>query len=396
MPCIYGSIHPLTACLRALDRAAPCRRVARGAGLAAPLENASPRLAHATPAWVTPPRRRAALKLGTVLLHPRAVSLLEIRSLRTSFFTQRGEARAVDGVSLQIEAGRTLGVVGESGCGKTMTALSILRLLPPGGRIIGGEIRFDGKNLVTLSEAEMRAVRGNEIAMIFQEPMSSLNPVFTVGNQIVEAVRLHQGLGRQAARAKAIEMLKLVEISEAERRIDDYPHQMSGGMRQRVMIAIALSCNPRLLIADEPTTALDVTIQAQILDLLASLQRRLGMALLLVTHDLGIVAERADDVAVMYAGRVVEAASVRELFANPMHPYTRGLLRSIPRVGDQKMRRLEAIPGLVPDLLSLPSGCHFRDRCTMAIERCAAEDPPLLEHAPAHAAACIRANETSP
>ncbi len=321
------------------------------------------------------------------------MSLLEIHELRTSFFTQRGEARAVDGVSLQIEAGKTLGIVGESGCGKTMTALSILRLLPPGGRVLAGEIRFDGTNLLALSEAEMRKVRGNEIAMIFQEPMSSLNPVFTVGNQIIEAVRLHQGLGRQAARAKAIEMLKLVEISEAERRIDDYPHQMSGGMRQRVMIAIALSCNPRLLIADEPTTALDVTIQAQILDLLASLQQRLGMALLLVTHDLGIVAERADDVAVMYAGRVVEKAAVRELFAHPLHPYTRGLLRSIPRVGEKRERRLEAIPGLVPDLLSLPNGCHFRDRCTMAIERCASEDPPLLEHASTHAAACIRADE---
>jgi len=323
------------------------------------------------------------------------VSLLEIRNLRTSFFTQRGEARAVDGVSLTIDAGKTLGIVGESGCGKTVTALSILRLLSPRGRIIGGEILFDGKNLLALSESEMRRIRGNDIAMIFQEPMSSLNPVFTVGNQVAEAVRLHQGLGRREARDKAIEMLKLVEISEAERRVDDYPHQMSGGQRQRVMIAMALSCNPRLLIADEPTTALDVTIQAQILDLLASLQKRLGMAMLLVTHDLGIVAERADEVAVMYAGRVVEQAAVRELFAHPLHPYTRGLLSSIPRVGAEKRQRLDAIPGLVPDLLNLPAGCHFRDRCTSAIERCAVHDPELLPYKTGHHAACLLAAEVA-
>jgi oligopeptide/dipeptide ABC transporter ATP-binding protein len=322
------------------------------------------------------------------------VALLDVRDLRTSFFTPQGEARAVDGISFSVDAGRTLGIVGESGCGKTMTALSILRLTPPSGRIVGGEIRFDGRNLLTLNEKEMRHVRGNAIAMIFQEPMSSLNPVFTVGNQVAEAVRLHQGLGRHAARAKAIEMLKLVDISEAERRVDEYPHQLSGGMRQRVMIAMALSCHPRLLIADEPTTALDVTIQAQILDLLAGLQQRFGMALILVTHDLGVVAERADEVAIMYAGRIVERAAVRDIFARPLHPYARGLLRSIPKIGAAKTHRLEAIPGLVPDLLHLPAGCHFRDRCPSAIERCADVDPSLEEIQPGHWAACVRARES--
>ena len=321
------------------------------------------------------------------------MALLEVRNLRTSFFTPQGEARAVDGVSFSVEAGRTLGLVGESGCGKTMTALSILRLTPPAARIVGGSMVFDGRDLCTLSEAEMRAIRGNSIAMIFQEPMSSLNPVFTVGSQIAEAVRLHQGLGRQAAREKAIEMLRLVEIPEAERRVDEYPHQLSGGMRQRVMIAMALSCHPRVLIADEPTTALDVTIQAQILDLLAGLQQRLGMAMILVTHDLGIVAERAHHVAIMYAGRIVEYAPVEAIFARPLHPYTRGLLRSIPRVGVEKMRRLEAIPGVVPDLLRLPSGCHFRDRCGRAISRCTAIDPDLDELLPGHWGACVRAGE---
>ena len=321
------------------------------------------------------------------------MALLDVRALRTSFSTPQGEARAVDGVSFSIDAGRTLGLVGESGCGKTMTALSILRLTPPAARIVGGSIVFDGRDLLTLSAAEMRRIRGNAIAMIFQEPMSSLNPVFTVGNQIAEAVRLHQGLNRRSAHDKAIEMLKLVDIPEAERRVDEYPHQLSGGMRQRVMIAMALSCHPRVLIADEPTTALDVTIQAQILDLLAGLQRRLGMAMILVTHDLGIVAERADDVAIMYAGRIVERAPVAAIFSSPRHPYTRGLLRSIPKVGADRARRLEAIPGVVPDLLQLPSGCHFRDRCGRAISRCTAIDPSLDELRPGHWAACVRASE---
>jgi oligopeptide/dipeptide ABC transporter ATP-binding protein len=295
-------------------------------------------------------------------------------------------------VSFAIDPGQTLGIVGESGCGKTMTALSILRLTPPAARV-SGRIVFDGRDLLTLSEAEMRHLRGNAIAMIFQEPMSSLNPVFTVGNQVAEAVRLHQRLSRRAARQKAIEMLRLVEIPEPERRVDDYPHQLSGGMRQRVMIAMALSCHPQVLIADEPTTALDVTIQAQILDLLAGLQQRLGMALILVTHDLGVVAERADAVAIMYAGRIVEQAPVETIFARPLHPYTRGLLRSIPKVGAERARRLEAIPGVVPDLLHLPAGCHFRDRCASAIATCATTDPTLFNAEPAHSAACIRAGE---
>ena len=320
------------------------------------------------------------------------MALLEIRDLRVTFATRAGEAKAVDGVNLALDVGKTLGVVGESGCGKTMTALSVLRLIPPAGRL-DGEIVFDGRNLLALSEREMRDVRGNDIAMIFQEPMSSLNPVFTVGNQIAEAVRLHQGLGRAAARAKAIEMLRLVEIAEPERRVDEYPHQLSGGMRQRVMIAMALSCNPRLLIADEPTTALDVTIQAQILDLISGLRDRFGMALLLITHDLGVVAERADDVAIMYAGRVVEQAPVTAIFAKPLHPYTRGLLRSVPKVGSEKMHRLDTIPGVVPDLLHLPSGCRFRDRCPIAIAPCESTDPVLTGYGNKHVAACLRAGE---
>jgi peptide/nickel transport system ATP-binding protein len=320
------------------------------------------------------------------------VALLEVRDLHSTFLLPQGEARAVDGVAFSIQPGRTLGLVGESGCGKTMTALSILRLTPPSARV-SGEVVFDGRKLLTLSEAEMRQIRGNAIAMIFQEPMSSLNPVFTVGNQIAEAIRLHQKRSWRAAHEQAIEMLKLVEIPEPERRVNEYPHQLSGGMRQRVMIAMALSCHPRLLIADEPTTALDVTIQAQILDLLAGLQQRLGMALILVTHDLGIVAERADEVVIMYAGRIVERAPVQAIFGQPLHPYTRGLLRSIPKVGSGKTRRLEAIPGVVPDLARLPSGCRFRDRCPQAIARCAAADPPLEELQPSHRVACIRAPE---
>jgi peptide/nickel transport system ATP-binding protein len=321
------------------------------------------------------------------------VALLEIRDLRTSFRAAPGEAHAVDGVSLRLDQGRTLGLVGESGCGKTMTALSIMRLVPPPGRIAAGHIELAGRNLLELSEQAMRAVRGAEIAMIFQEPMTSLNPVFTVGDQIAEAIRLHRDVGRGAARAQAIDMLRTVEIPEPERRFAEYPHQLSGGMRQRVMIAMALSCRPRLLIADEPTTALDVTIQAQILDLLADLQGRLGMALLLVTHELGVVAERADEVAIMYAGRVVERGAVGDVFHTPLHPYTRGLLRSIPKIGTRRQRRLEAIPGVVPDLAHLPSGCRFRDRCELAVAQCSVTDPPLDEHRPGHWAACIRIEE---
>ncbi|MFN8627480.1 MAG: ABC transporter ATP-binding protein [Candidatus Binatia bacterium] len=317
---------------------------------------------------------------------------MEVRDLHIGFPSPRGQANAVDGLSASVDAGRTLGLVGESGCGKTLTALSILRLTPPAARV-SGQILFDGSDLLALTEAEMRRIRGNAVAMIFQEPMSALNPVFTVGNQIAEALRLHQRLDRRAAREKSIEMLRLVEIPEPERRADEYPHQLSGGTCQRVLIAMALSCHPRLLIADEPTTALDVTIQAQILDLLAALQRRLGMAVVLVTHDLGIVAERADDVAIMYAGRIVERAPVEAIFAAPLHPYTRGLLRSIPKVGAEKARRLEAIPGVVPDPSQLPSGCRFRNRCPVGIARCAETDPPLDAVRGTHAVACLRASE---
>ena len=298
------------------------------------------------------------------------MSLLEIRDLRVAF----GAAMPVDGVGLTLEAGRTLGLVGESGCGKTLTALSILRLVPAPGRIAGGSIRFDGGELVDLDEPAMRALRGRAIGMVFQEPMTALNPVLTVGAQVAEAVTLHERVGRAAARARAVEMLRLVEIPDAEPRADAYPHQLSGGMRQRVMLAVALACRPALLIADEPTTALDVTIQAQILDLLGSLQRQLGMAILLVTHDLGVVAERADTVAIMYAGRVVESGPAADVLGAPQHPYTRGLLASLP---DGRRGRLAAIPGTVPDPLHLPGGCRFRDRCAEAIAACADAEPPL-------------------
>jgi len=328
---------------------------------------------------------------------PEQDALLRIVDLRTSFFTAEGEVRAVDGVSLELRGGGTLGLVGESASGKTVTALSILGLVPPPGRITGGRILFAGRDLAALSDRELRTVRGNEIAMVFQEPMTSLNPVFTVGSQIAEAIRLHQHVGGTTARQRAVEMLRLVEIPEAERRMREYPHQMSGGMRQRVMIAMALSCHPRLLIADEPTTALDVTIQAQILDLLDTLRRRLGMALLLVTHDLGVVAERTEELAVMYAGRVVERGRVTEVFRRPLHPYTRALLRCIPRTGEQRRRRLEAIAGIVPDPLHLPSGCRFRDRCPDAVAACASTDPGLEDAGvAAHWVACIRAVEGEP
>ena len=318
------------------------------------------------------------------------MALLEIRDLRTSFPTAAGEVRAVDGISLSLDAGRTLGLVGESGCGKTITALSIMRLVPPPGRSSADRLAFAGRDLLALPERAMRAVRGAEIAMIFQEPMTSLNPVLSVGEQVAEAIRLHRDISRGGARTQAVEMLRTVEISDPEQRYREYPHELSGGMRQRVMIAMALSCRPQLLIADEPTTALDVTIQAQILDLLGGLQRRLSMAMLLVTHDLGVVAERADAVAIMYAGRIVECGAVADVFRNPLHPYTRGLLQSIPKVGTRLEHRLAAIPGVVPDLLDLPSGCRFRDRCELAVAECAEVDPALLEYEPGHQAACIR------
>ena len=315
--------------------------------------------------------------------------LIQVKNLRTSFFTPEGEVRAIDGVSFGIGESKTLGLVGESGCGKSVTSLSIMRLVPsPPGRIVGGEIFYRGRDLLKLNNEEMRKIRGNEISMIFQEPMTSLNPVFTVGNQIGEAIRLHQGLGKKETRAKTIEMLRLVKIADPDSRVDAYPHQLSGGMRQRVMIAMALSCNPSLLIADEPTTALDVTIQAQILELIKELQQRLGMALLLITHDLGIVAERADEVAIMYAGKIVERARAQAIFARPFHPYTVGLLNSLPGTGAKKKKRLDAIPGVVPSPLDLPSGCRFRDRCPKAQAVCAETEPQLLEKEPGHWVAC--------
>ncbi len=322
--------------------------------------------------------------------------LLDVKNLRTSFFTEGGEVRAVDDVSFSVFKGKTLGIVGESGCGKSVTSLSIMRLIPsPPGRIIGGEILYQGRNLLKFSEDEMRKIRGNEISMIFQEPMTSLNPVYTVGNQIIEAVMLHQKLGARDARSKAIEMLQLVGIPAPEKRVDDYPHQLSGGMRQRVMIAMALSCNPQVLIADEPTTALDVTIQAQILDLLRDLQQKVGLGLILITHDLGVVAEMADDVAVMYAGRVVEHAPVVELFKNPKMPYTRALLNSIPTLskdptGKMKKSRLEAIPGIVPNLLELPQGCRFQERCSFVTESCKGAEPELRSIGSNHQIRCAR------
>jgi len=316
--------------------------------------------------------------------------LIHVKELRTSFFTPEGEVRAIDGVSFAIDEGKTLGLVGESGCGKSVTSLSIMRLIAsPPGKIVGGEIFYRGRDLLRLSNEEMRKIRGNEISMIFQEPMTSLNPVFTVGNQIGEAIKLHQGLGKKETRAKTIEMLRLVKIADPESRVDAYPHQLSGGMRQRIMIAMALSCNPSLLIADEPTTALDVTIQAQILELIKELQQKIGgMALLLITHDLGVVAEQADDVAIMYAGKIVEKTSAPAIFARPLHPYTTGLLHSLPGTGGAKKKRLDAIPGMVPSPLNLPSGCRFRDRCPKAAGICAEGEPELLEKETGHWVAC--------
>ncbi len=316
-------------------------------------------------------------------------NLIEIKDLMTSFFTADGELRAVEGVNFEIEEGKTLGLVGESGCGKSVTALSIMRLIPsPPGKVVGGQVLLRGRDLLKLNGSAMRKVRGNEISMVFQEPMTSLNPVFTIGNQIAEAIRLHQGLNRKETRDKVIEMLRLVKIADPETRIKDYPHQLSGGMRQRVMIAMALSCNPSLLIADEPTTALDVTIQAQILELIGELQERLGMALLLITHDLGVVAEQAHDVAIMYAGKIVERARPEVLFSHPLHPYTVGLLNSIPGMKGEKKKRLEAIPGVVPSPLELPGGCRFRDRCPKAGGICAGTEPELVEKDKGHWVSC--------
>jgi peptide/nickel transport system ATP-binding protein len=318
-------------------------------------------------------------------------ALLDVRALKTFFQVEGGEFPAVDGISFSIDPGRTLGIVGESGCGKSVTALSIMGLVPrPPGRIAGGEILFDGVDLLRLSTAALRELRGDRISMIFQEPMTSLNPVLTVGEQIVEGILRHRTMSRDAAKELAIEMLRMVHISSPEQRFGDYPHRLSGGMRQRVMVAMALACKPKLLIADEPTTALDVTIQAQILDLMRTLREETGTAIILITHDLGVVAELADDVVVMYAGRIVERATVAALFAEPQHPYTVGLLGSIPRL-DIEQDRLAAIEGQVPNPLPPVTGCRFHPRCPFVIERCRREDPPLIDLGNGHESACWRA-----
>ena len=322
------------------------------------------------------------------------MSILKVRDLKTHFFTQDGVVRAVDGVSFELSQGETLAIVGESGCGKSVTSLSILRLIQAEtGRIVEGAIEFEGRDLVKLSEDEMRAIRGHEISMIFQEPMTSLNPVLTIGTQIAENVVRHMHVSWKQGLDRAQEMLELVGIADARRRLSEYPHQLSGGMRQRVMIAIALSCNPKVLIADEPTTALDVTIQAQILDLMIDLKQKIDAAIILITHDLGVVAETAQRVVVMYAGRKVEEATVEELFENPLHPYTRGLMRAVPRLdidaeAEGRRARLQEIPGLVPVLTQPIPGCAFAPRCDFATDRCRAERPPLVEARPGHVAAC--------
>lgn len=319
--------------------------------------------------------------------------LLEVRNLKTYFYTDDGVAKAVDDVSFVLDKGETLGLVGESGCGKSVSALSIMRLIPdPPGKIVNGEILFKGKDILKVPEKEMQDIRGNDIGMIFQEPMTSLNPVFTCGNQIEEAVILHQKLSKEQAKIKAIEMLKLVGIPAPEQRYNEYPHQLSGGMRQRIMIAMALSCNPEILIADEPTTALDVTVQAQILELINKLQRELGMAVIMITHDLGVIAEVSTRVAVMYASKVAEYGNVDQIFYNPKHPYTISLLNSIPKLNKGKSR-LATIEGNVPAPTHYPKGCHFCTRCTFAIEKCWNEEPPVVQIEPEHIAACWRVDE---
>jgi len=328
-----------------------------------------------------------------------AAPLISIEQLCTYFYTEGGVVKSVDDVSLTIPKGKTLGLVGESGCGKSVTAMSVIRLISPPGRIASGQVLMHGAEglppvvLSELSESEMRKVRGGQISMIFQEPMTSLNPVFTIGDQIAEAIVLHQKVDKAEAQRRAVEALRKVKIPEPERRVNEYPHQFSGGMRQRAMIAMALSCNPQLLIADEPTTALDVTIQAQILDLLGELQRELGMSILIITHDLGIIAEMADDVAVMYASKVVEQAPVEDLFSRPLHPYTAGLFASRPEPGKSKSEKLNTIPGMVPAPLRFPSGCKFHPRCPFVQDRCRSEEPQLREIEPGHWARCHFAGE---
>ncbi len=316
--------------------------------------------------------------------------LLEVKNLKTYFYTEDGIARAVDGMDFIIRKGETLGMIGESGCGKSVSALSIMQLVAsPPGKIVEGEIWFEGEDLLKKSPSEIKKIRGNDISMIFQEPMTSLNPVFTIGNQIIEPIILHQKLDKKKALKKAIEMLDLVGIPSPEKRIDDYPHQLSGGMRQRVMIAMALSCEPKLLIADEPTTALDVTIQAQILELLKKIREEIGMAVMMITHDLAVIAEVSDDVLVAYAGKALEYADVKTIFKDPRHPYTQALYDSIPRLTDTKKRRLEVIPGMVPNPLEFPSGCRFHPRCKFAKSFCKKEEPQLKEVSNSHNVCCF-------
>ena len=318
--------------------------------------------------------------------------LLEVKGLKTHFFTQSGVVKAVDGISYHVDEGEVLGIVGESGCGKSVGAMSIMKLVAsPPGRIVDGEIEFEGANLLDMDDTAMRAVRGNRIAMVFQEPMTSLNPVLTIGRQLTETLELHQGMTRDEADVRAGELLSMVGIPDPESRLKDYPHQFSGGMRQRVMIAMALSCNPRLIIADEPTTALDVTIQAQILELMQDLAKELGTALIIITHNLGVVARYADRVIVMYAGKIIESATAAELYANPKHPYTRALLNSVPRLDESREGvKLEAIQGMPPDLSSLTGGCSFAPRCRFVQDSCLTDDPVLEDVAPAHQSACLR------
>ncbi len=330
-------------------------------------------------------------------------TLLDVRNLKTEFHTQDGVVHAVNGVSFSVEEGETLGLVGESGCGKSVSMLSVMRLIPiPPGKIASGEVVFQGQDLLKLNNEEMRQIRGNKIAMVFQDPMTSLNPVLTIGTQITEALELHLGMTHEQARKRAAELLTMVNIPEAETHLDDYPHQFSGGMRQRVMIAMGLSCSPQLLIADEPTTALDVTIQAQIIDIVKRLKREMGMAIIWITHDLGVIAGLADRINVMYAGYVVETAPNREIFANPLHPYTLGLLGSIPRLDEARKEKLTPIEGLPPDLIGMPAGCPFYDRCRFRTQKCLEENPPLMSVGVRHWSACWhwedvkKARETAP
>jgi len=315
--------------------------------------------------------------------------LLEVKGLTTHFFTSDGVVRAVDGVSYDLEEGETLGLVGESGCGKSVSALSIMRLIPwPPGKIVSGEVFFEGRNILDFQESDMRRIRGNRMAMVFQEPMTSLNPVLTIGRQITETLELHLRMSKKEANKRACELIEMVGISDPERRLSQYPHQFSGGMRQRIMIAMALSCNPKLLIADEPTTALDVTIQAQILELMRNLCRDFGTALIIITHNLGVVARYADRVNVMYAGKIVERGTARQIYSDPRHPYTLGLLRSVPRLDEPRKQMLDPIEGHPPDLVDLPEGCNFQDRCRFVVEKCSLEEPTLVNINEGHLSAC--------